>query len=53
MKHFSYAGVRHKRQFRTLTGVMLSVFQIMIERLRPHWRERIVAANNRSAVRGV
>ena len=48
MKHFSYAGFRHKRQFRALTGVTPDVFQTMIERLRPHWRKRIVAAKNRS-----
>src|ERR1700745_3203491 len=47
MKHFSYAGFRHKRQFRVLTGVTPDVFQTMIERLRPHWRERIVAAKKR------
>src|ERR1700749_2584068 len=48
MKHFSFAGFRHKRQFRTLTGVTPDGFQTMIERLRPHWRERIVAAKKRS-----
>ena len=48
MKHFSYAGFRHKRQFCALTGVTPDVFQTMIERLRPHWRKRIVAAKNRS-----
>src|ERR1700749_2208990 len=48
MKHFSYAGFRHKRQFRALTGVTPDVFQTMIERLRPHWRERIVAGKKRS-----
>ena len=48
MKHFSYAGFRQKRQFRALTGVTPDVFQTMIERLRPHWRERIVAAKKRS-----
>ena len=48
MKQFSYAGFRHKRQFRTLTGVTPAVFQTMIKRLRPHWRERIVAAKKRS-----
>jgi hypothetical protein len=48
MKHFSYAGFRHKRQFRVLTGVTPDVFQTMIERLRPHWRKRIVAAKKRS-----
>jgi hypothetical protein len=30
MKQFSYAGFRHKRQFRTLTGVTPAVFQTMI-----------------------
>lgn len=48
MKYFSYAGFRHKRQFRALTGVEPDVFRIMIERLRPHWRERVVAAKDRS-----
>jgi len=48
MEHFSYARFRHKRQFRVLTGVTPDVFQTMIERLRPHWRERIVAAKKRS-----
>jgi hypothetical protein len=48
MKHFSDAGFRHKRQLRALTGVTPAVFQTMIERLRPPWRERIVAAKKRS-----
>jgi len=48
MKHFSYAQLRHKRQFRALTGVELSTFHDMAERLRPHWRERIVAPKDRS-----
>ena len=50
MKHFSYAGFRQKRQFRALTGVTPDVSQTMIERLRPHWRERIVAAKYYSCV---
>ena len=48
MKHFSYAGLRHKKQFRALTGVEPDIFRSMIERLRPHWRERIVAVKDRS-----
>jgi IS5 family transposase len=48
MKHFSYAVLRHNRQFRALTGVEPSVFSKMVERLRPHWRERIVASKDRS-----
>ena len=48
MKHFSYAGFRHKRHFRALTGVEPDVFRSMIERLRPQWRERVVAIKDRS-----
>lgn len=48
MKHFSYAGFRHKRQFRALTGVEPSVFTTLVERLRPHWQEQVVAVKDRS-----
>lgn len=48
MVKFSSRVLRHKRQFRSLTGVEPDIFQTMIERLRPHWRERIVTPKDRS-----
>ena len=48
MAKFNSAWLISKRQFRTLTGVDASTFQQLIKSLRPHWRERIEAAKNRS-----
>ena len=48
MAKFNSAWLISKRQFRTLTGVDADTFQQLAERLRPHWRERIVASKNRS-----
>lgn len=48
MAKFDSAWLIYKRQFRSLTGVTAETFRTLAERLRPHWRERIVAPKNRS-----
>ena len=48
MTKFNSAWLISKRQFRTLTGVEVDTFRKLVDRLRPHWRERIEAAKNRS-----
>ena len=48
MAKFTWAWLVRKRQFRSLTGVDAETFQTMAGRLRPHWRERVVAVKNRS-----
>jgi len=45
---FNSAWLLSKRQFRPLTGVEAGTFHGLVERLRPHWQERIVSAKNRS-----
>lgn len=48
MAKFNSAWLLRKRPFRSLTGVDAGTFHKMVERLRPHWRERIVKAKNRA-----
>ena len=48
MAKFNGAWLIHKQQFRTLTGVEPYTFLELVERLRPHWRERIEAPKHRS-----
>ncbi len=48
MARFNSAWLVSKRQFRCLTGVDADTFRQLVERLRPHWRERVVAPKNRS-----
>lgn len=48
MTKFNSTRLRRKRQFRSLTGVEADTFDTMVERLRPHWHERIVEVKNRS-----
>lgn len=48
MAKFNSAWLVRKRQFRSLTGVTADTFREMVERLRPHWRERVVDPKNRS-----
>lgn len=48
MAKFNSAWLVRKRQFRSLTGVTAETFREMVERLRPHWRERVVDPKNRS-----
>ena len=48
MAKFNSAWLIHKQQFRSLTGVEPYTFLELVERLRPHWRERIEAPKNRS-----
>ena len=48
MVTFRCAWLLNKRQFRSLTGIDAATFRLMLERLRPLWRERIVSAKNRS-----
>lgn len=48
MAKFNSAWLRRKKQFRSLTGVEVATFDEMIERLRPHWRKRVVEPKNRS-----
>ena len=48
MVKFNSAWLIHKQQFRSLTGVEPYTFLELVERLRPHWRERIEAPKNRS-----
>ena len=48
MAKFNSAWLIHKQQCRSLTGVEPYTFLELVERLRPHWRERIEAPKNRS-----
>lgn len=48
MAKFNSAWLISKRQFRSLTGVDADTFRKLVERLRPHWRERIELPKNRS-----
>jgi len=48
MAKFTSTWLVGKRQFRSLTGVDAKTFHKMVDRLRPHWRARIVASKNRS-----
>lgn len=48
MMRFNSRYLLGKRSFRSLTGVGPDDFRKMVERLRPHWRERVVDAKNRS-----
>ena len=48
MAKFNSAWLIHKQQSRSLTGVEPYTFLELVERLRPHWRERIEAPKNRS-----
>ena len=48
MAKFNSAWLISKRQFRSLTGVEAETFHKLVERLKPHWRERIVVPKNRS-----
>jgi hypothetical protein len=48
MAKFNSAWLISKRQFRTLTGVDADTFQQLVDCLRPHWQERVVASKNRS-----
>ena len=48
MAKFNSAWLIHKQQFRSLTGIEPYTFLELVERLRPHWRERIEAPKNRS-----
>ena len=48
MAKFNSAWLISKRQFRSLTGVEAETFHGLVERLRPHWQDRIVSVKNRS-----
>ena len=48
MAKFNSAWLISKRQFRSLTGIEANTFHKLVDRLRPHWRERIEAPKNRS-----
>jgi hypothetical protein len=48
MARFTWAWLARKRQFRFLTGVEAETFRAMADRLRRHWRERVVEVKNRS-----
>lgn len=48
MAKFNSAWFIRKNQFRSLTGVTADTFREMVERLRPHWQERVVDLKNRS-----
>ena len=48
MAKFNSAWLISKRQFRSLTGVEADTFRELVDRLRPHWRERIEAPKKRS-----
>ncbi len=48
MAKFNSAWLIHKRQFRSLTGVEADTFRKLVQRLQPHWRERIETPKNRS-----
>jgi hypothetical protein len=47
MAKFNSAWLISKRQFRSLTGIETGTSRALVDRLRPHWRERIVAPKNR------
>jgi hypothetical protein len=47
MTKFSAKRLLGKRSFRALTGVPAETFRAMVERLRPHWRVRIVSPKKR------
>ena len=47
MAKFNSAWLISKRQFRSLTGIETGTLRALVDRLRPHWRERIVAPKNR------
>src|SRR5277367_2012155 len=47
MAKFNSSWLLHKRSFRSLTGVDAGTFHVMVQKLRPHWRERVVDAKNR------
>jgi len=48
MANFNSAWLISKRQFKSLTGVEADTFRALVERLRPHWEDRIVAPKTRS-----
>ena len=48
MAKFNSAWLISKRQFRSLTGIEAATFRKLVDRLRPHWREQVVASKNRS-----
>lgn len=48
MAKFNGTWLRHKKQFRSLTGVDVATFDTMIERLRPYWQKRVVEPKNRA-----
>ena len=48
MARFTWTWLIGKRQFRSLTGVEAVTFRAMVDRPRPHWRERVVAVKNRA-----
>lgn len=48
MAKFNSTWLLRKRQFRSLTGVEPAIFQTMMERLRPHWKQRVVKSKNRA-----
>lgn len=48
MTRFNSKFLIGKRSFRSLTGIEVSTFLEMIERLRPHWQEKVVKSKNRS-----
>ena len=48
MANFNSAWLISKRQFKSPTGVEAGTFRALVERLRPHWQDQIVAPKNRS-----
>ena len=48
MAKFNCTWLISKRQFPALTGIDSKTFHQLIERLRPHWQERVVDSKNRS-----
>lgn len=48
MAKFNSVWLLRKRPFRSLTGVETGTFHEMVKRLRPHWRERVVAPKRRA-----
>lgn len=48
MARFTWTWLICQRQFRSLTGVEAATFRAMVDRLRPHWQERVVAVKNRA-----
>jgi transposase len=47
MAKFNSAWLLRKRPFRSLTGVDTGTFYMMVKKLRPHWRERVIDPKNR------